>query len=527
MTADALQIRLLGRLEVFVQGEPLALGGARQRAVLALLALRAGELVSRDRLIDDLWGDDATSKPANALAALVARLRKVLPRDVLLTHGSGYELHVDDEAIDLVRFERLFARAAASDPAVAGASLREALELWRGPALAEFAYESWAQPAIARLDELRLAAFEARIDADLSTGGGVELVGELEALIHEHPLRERLRGQLMLALYRAGRQADALEAYRQARSALVDELGIEPSRDLHELEQAILRQDPTLAPDRPAGAPARRVVLACALDPARADALLALAEPLVAGSDREVLLLVVASTDGLSDATGLAHDRARAAADRGVSIRAAAFTSPEPGEDVLKVLREHDVDLLLVDVPSGVFPGALAAVLDRAPCDVGVLFPSSAPLDLASARPVLVPFGGAEHEWAAVEVGAWLARATGATLRLAGTASGQADRDASRLLATASLVVQHTAGVAAEPLLVEAGPDGIITASEDASLVVLGLSDRWREEGLGETRQAVALGARAPALVVRGGLRPGGLAPRETLTRYSWSLSSV
>ena len=340
---------------MFVQGEPLALGGARQRAVLALLALRAGELVSRDRLIDDLWGDDAATKPANALAALVARLRKVLPRDVLLTHGSGYELHVDDEAIDLVRFERLFARAAASDPAVAGASLREALELWRGPALAEFAYESWAQPAIARLDELRLAAFEARIDADVSTGGGVELVGELEALIHEHPLRERLRGQLMLALYRAGRQADALEAYRQARSALVDELGIEPSRDLHELEQAILRQDPTLAPDRPAGAPARRVVLACALDPARADALLALAEPLVAGSDREVLLLVVASTDGLSDATGLAHDRARAAADRGVSIRAAAFTSPEPDEDVLKVLREHDVDLLLVDVPSGVF----------------------------------------------------------------------------------------------------------------------------------------------------------------------------
>ena len=493
MTADALQIRLLGRLEVFVQGEPLALGGARQRAVLALLALRAGELVSRDRLIDDLWGDDATSKPANALAALVARLRKVLPRDVLLTHGSGYELHVDDEAIDLVRFERLFARAAASDPAVAGASLREALELWRGPALAEFAYESWAQPAIARLDELRLAALEARIDADLSTGGGVELVGELEALIHEHPLRERLRGQLMLALYRAGRQADALEAYRQARSALVDELGIEPSRDLHELEQAILRQDPTLAPDRPAGAPARRVVLACALDSARADALLALAEPLVAASDREVLLLVVASTDGPSDATGLAHDRARAAADRGVSIRAAAFASPEPGEDVLKVLREHDVDLLLVDVPSGVFPGALAAVLDRAPCDVGVLSPAARPS--ISHLPAPCSFRSAEPSTSGrrSKVGAWLARATGATLRLAGTASGQADRDASRLLATASLVVQHTAGVAAEPLLVEAGPDGIITASEDASLVVLGLSDRWREEGLGETRQAVAL----------------------------------
>jgi DNA-binding SARP family transcriptional activator len=525
MTALSLEIRLLGRLEVLAGGEPLTLGGARQRALLALLALRAGELVPRDRLIDDLWGGERSDNAPNALAALVARVRKALPAEALVTHEGGYELRIDAESTDLVQFERLFAEGAAAEPAIASKLLREALALWHGPALAEFAYEAWAQLVIGRLDELRLAALEARIDADLATGSAADLVGELEALVHEHPLRERLRGQLMLALYRAGRQADALEAYRQARRTLVDELGIEPNPELHELEQAILRQDSALAPGRPTAA--RRVVLACALDPARADSLLALAEPLAAKSDREVLLLVIAQQDGLSDATNLARDRAEAAAGRGIAMRAAAFTSPEPAEDVLKVVREHDVDLLLIDAPSGAFPGALAPVLDRAPCDVGVLFGHGTLADFPSGRPVLVPFGGAEHEWAAVEVGAWLARVAGVALRLAGTASGDGHRDASRLLATASLVVQNTAGVAAEPHLVEPGPDGIISASRDTCMVVIGLSDRWREDGLGETRQAVATGADTPVLVVRGGVRPSGLAPRESMTRYTWSLSAA
>jgi DNA-binding SARP family transcriptional activator len=525
MTADALEIRLLGGLEALVGGEPVPLGGARQKALLALLALRAGELVPRDRLIDDLWGGERSDKAANALAALVARLRKVLPPDVLLTHGGGYELRVHTEAIDLVRFERLFADGVASEPPAAAGLLREALALWRGPVLAEFTYESWAQPVIGRLDELRLAALEARIDADLATGSAADLVGELESLVREHPLRERLRGQLMLALYRAGRQADALEAYRLARSALIDELGIEPGKELQELERAILRQDSALAPATQA-APMRSV-LACALDSANVDALLALAEPLAARSDREVLLLLVTPETALEGATTLARERSAALTSRGVSARAAAFTSPAPGDDLLKVLREQGVELLLVDSPP-IFPGSLTPVLEEAPCDVGLLFAGDGRTpDLSSGRPVLAPFGGAEHEWAALEVGAWLSRVAGVTLRLAGTSSGEGRRDASRLLATASLVVQHTAGVAAEPLLVEPGAAGIISASRDACLVVVGLPDRWREDGLGETRMAVALESHAPVLVVRGGVRPGGLAPRESLTRYTWSLAAA
>ena len=350
MTAEALDIRLLGQLELLVDGRLLALGGARQRALFALLALRAGELVTGDRLIDDLWGDEATANAPNALAAVVARLRKVLPDGLLVTQPAGYELRVEPETIDLVRFERLLAEASAAEAEDAAPLLAAALELWRGPALAEFAYEPWAQPAIGRLEELRLAATEARIDADLATGGGADLVGELEALVRAHPLREHLRAQLMLALYRAGRQADALAAYRDARTTLVDELGIEPGGELQELEQSILRHDTSLEPLRPAAA--RRAVLACALDHTRAPSLLALAAPLVKRSDRELILVLVADPAALSEATRSAGALADRAAGDGVPTRAAAFTSDEPGDDVLKLLREHQVDLLVVDAPA-------------------------------------------------------------------------------------------------------------------------------------------------------------------------------
>ena len=243
-----MEFRILGPLEVWAEGVEVSLGGPKQRALIALLLLHPNEVVPTDRLIEELWGEDSPERAAAALRVNVSRLRKALPQDVLTTRSPGYVMRVEPDELDLHRFERLvdegrslLARGLAAD---ASERLREALSLWRGPALADFAYESFAQAAIARLEEIRLAAVELRIDADLVLGRHDELVGELEALVAEHPLRERLQMYLMTALYRSGRQAEALDAYKDARRALVDELGIDPSPALQELERAILRQDP-------------------------------------------------------------------------------------------------------------------------------------------------------------------------------------------------------------------------------------------------------------------------------------------
>jgi DNA-binding SARP family transcriptional activator len=262
-----MDFRILGPLEVYDGDRQIPLGGSRQRALLALLLLHRNEVVSSDRLIDELWGADAERDASKALQVAISRLRRALrgggrDDDVLLTRSPGYELRVAPGALDLERFERLSAdgRAAleAGDAGTATARLRESLALWRGPPLADVAYESFAQAEIQRLEELRMRALEDRLGADLELGRHEELIAELQGLVASHPLRERLRARLVLALYRAGRQADALEAYRDCRRTLVEQLGIEPGRELHELEEAILRQDPGLdrrrAPERaPAG----------------------------------------------------------------------------------------------------------------------------------------------------------------------------------------------------------------------------------------------------------------------------------
>jgi len=249
-----MEFRILGPLEVWDDDGEVSLGGHKPRALLALLLLQSNQVVPADRLIDELWGEDSPEGAAAALRVNVSRLRKTLPKGVLTTRSPGYLVRVDGDELDLGRFERLveegrslLARGLAED---AAERFRYALSLWRGPALADFAYENFAQATIARLEEIRLGAVELRIDADLALGRHDELAGELEALIAEHPLRERLRGQLMLARYQSGRQAEALDAYRDARRALVDELGIEPSPALQELERAILRQEPALGPAR-------------------------------------------------------------------------------------------------------------------------------------------------------------------------------------------------------------------------------------------------------------------------------------
>jgi len=206
---------------------------------------------------------------------------------------------------------------------------------------------------------------------------------------------------------------------------------------------------------------------------------------------------------------------------RGVSARAAAFVSSTPGDDLIRVAVEQDVDLLLLDGTATLFEDPeLVKVLSGAPCDVAILVGRG-----PRPGPVLVPFVGVAHDWAAVELGAWIARAAGVTLQLAGTAAEPAygRRDASRLLASASLVVQRALGVAAEPMLVPVGGDGLAAAAREAGLVVVGLSDRWSKVGLGTARLALAE-SRRPVLLVRRGLRPGGLAPRHSLTRFTWTL---
>ena len=245
-----MEFRVLGPLEVGSDETSLPLGSGKERALLAILILNANQTVARDRLVDDLWGERAPESAAKAVQTYVSRLRKRLPAGILRTRPPGYVLELEPEQLDLHRFERLLAagQGALADGSVelASASLREALALWRGPALVEFSSAPFAQGEAARLEELRLLAVEARIDADLGLGRHADLVWELESLVAHHPLRERFRAQLMTALYRSGRQAEALAAYQDARRVLVDELGIEPGRGLRELEQAILRQDPAL-----------------------------------------------------------------------------------------------------------------------------------------------------------------------------------------------------------------------------------------------------------------------------------------
>ena len=241
-----MEFRVLGPLEAVADGRVVALDAAKPRALLAILLLHANEPVASDRLIEDLWAGRPPATSAKVLQTYISQLRKALGNDLIVTRPGGYELRVEPGGLDLHQFERLVTEARESDPSAAAQSLREAFELWRGPPLAEFAYESWAQGEIDRLGELRLSALQDRIDADLALGRHDELVGELERLVAEHPLSERLRGQLMLALYRSDRQAEALEAYRSARATLVEELGIEPGTALRRLERAILDQDPEL-----------------------------------------------------------------------------------------------------------------------------------------------------------------------------------------------------------------------------------------------------------------------------------------
>jgi DNA-binding SARP family transcriptional activator len=493
-----MEFRILGPLEVLDGDRPLDLGGQRQRGLLALLLLHANQVVSSSRLIEELWPDEAKESHAGALQASVSRLRKSLGpgAELLTTVPTGYVIRLAPGQLDLDRFEHLVQEAGDAEPQEAAEKLRGALGLWRGPALADFVYEPFAQAAIGRLEEIRLLAVEMRVDADLALGRHAALVAELDALATEHPLRERLYGQLILALYRSGRQAEALAVYQSARRVLVDELGIEPSAALQELERAMLRQDAALELAQ-ATAPERSILVAWPGDDP-AEPLLAVAEALVRKEPREVIVArLLADRAGLTGAAESLKGHTEALAARGLVARSAVFTSDSPGADAARLATEQDVDLVLVAAPTALLDDPdLDDLLRSAPCDVAVL---------TGGEPV-----------------AWLAGSWQVPLRLAGPAV-EGGRDASRLLASASLAVQRALGVAAEPLLVEPGPDALVAAAAEAGVTIVGLSDRWRKDGLGPTRGALAASGH-PTLLVRKGLRPGGLAPAENLTRFTWSL---
>ena len=273
-----LEIRVLGRVDALVDGQPLPLGGSKRRATLAMLALRANRTVSADDLIDGLWGDRPPASAAKNVQLYISRLRKTLGADgsgaTIVTRGRGYELQVPTDAVDAARFERLVERARTeAEQGIVDGAARGALELWRGAPLADVAEEPFASPEIRRLEELHLRAIELSIEAELAAGRHADVLGSLEALIAEHPLHERFHAQRMLALYRAGRQSEAMEAYRDAHRTLVEEIGVEPGPELRELQEAILRHDPALA----ARPPSREL-------PRQLEG----GSPLLAGRDREL-----------------------------------------------------------------------------------------------------------------------------------------------------------------------------------------------------------------------------------------------
>ena len=246
----AVEIGILGPLEVTEAGQVVTVGGSKRRALLTLLAINAGNVVTADVLVDELWGDEQPREVANALQTQVSQLRKLLPPGTVVARPPGYVLDVDPETVDAVRFERmvLAGRKALADGDMerASATMRDALALWRGPALVDSLDLGVARGEATRLEELRESAFEARVEADLALGRHADLIADLQAAVDEHPFRETIRSQLMIALYRSGRQADALAVYQDGRRRFADEFGLDPGPELQQLESAILRQDPAL-----------------------------------------------------------------------------------------------------------------------------------------------------------------------------------------------------------------------------------------------------------------------------------------
>jgi hypothetical protein len=335
----------------------------------------------------------------------------------------------------------------------------------------------------------------------------------------------------MLALYRSGRQAAALEVYQRTRAVLMDELGLEPTPALQELQHAILAQEPSLTAgpaDPRTTRPVESVgaILLVPADEARLETFLAIAEPLARLPGRELIIARLLEEDSELRDVACAIGARRASLQ--VPARSAVFTTLDPAGDVVRLVVANDVVLVLVEATAEVadlrLPEDITALFERSPADVALVAGSAPPAGAEDGAAVFVPFGGSEHDWAALELGAWLAVATDVPLQLVGRRADprRGQRDASRLLADASLAIQRLVGVEARPLLTES--DDLTDAVEDASVVVVGVPSRWRSQGLGATRRALVRDLRMPVLLVHRGPRPGGLAPPESRSRFTWSL---
>ena len=408
-----MQLRVLGPVEASADHRSLALGGAKQRSVIAMLGLDANRTVSADHLVEGLWGEDAPPSAAKMVQNYVWRLRRVLGDDSgaeILTRGRGYELRIDPDAVDARRFERLLEAGVPPGDGPSSDAAREALALWRGPPLADVADEPFAASQIRRLEELRLEATELAIDADLAAGRHAEVAGEVEGLVVEHPLRERLHGQRMLALYRCGRQAEALQAFRDARRILVEEVGVEPGPELRRLHDAILRQDGALEIE------AATVELPRALDAATAPPLIGRDEALASlqthwsrTRQRDGALIALLGEEGIGK-TRLAAELATTAHGDGATVLyASGAGAPEPALAVIaracttagRVLLVVDhVDRAEVDVRAALRRcgaavrdrATLVLVLGRSPAVPSALRPAATvelgPLDDAAVREI-------------------------------------------------------------------------------------------------------------------------------------------
>jgi hypothetical protein len=374
----------------------------------------------------------------------------------------------------------------------------------------------------------------------LELGVPAEAVPDLESATAQHPHDERLCGLLTLALYRAGRQGDALARLQSMRTRLSVDLGLDLSASLRELERKILTRDRSLDLE-----PDAEMIRSVVVVPGRIeqlDELAALSEPFgLSRNPHEVIFTWLEQPGPASTVSGalaeasavLTRLRSRLVA-KGARARIAAFTALDRVEDTLRVAARPEVDLLVLgceldDADHGRFGSELARIVCAAPCDVALWFARSTRPAVMNDGPVVVPFGALEHDWAALELAAWVAATTERRLVLVGTAGDSTGerRDASRLLADAGLLVQRAAGVVAEPRVAAAGRSGLVGAVSDGGLVVVGLSERWSSEGLGATRLELARAAPAPVLFLRRGRRPGGLSPPESVTLYRWSVTAA